>query len=228
MMCGVRRFPGLVATVATLVALVAAAAAPGAGATAGTIAGVRTLLSPAVVDAPGALPGAGLTEVMVHTLTDASVPGWAHIVAAGGTFTWEMWQPSDLIGDSMSHGWGSSALVAVQEILLGVALTDPDPDGTVRALVAPPAAGLSRASGSVPTVAGPIAVSWQRQAGGVALEVTVPVNTTAVVRLPATEPSCVRESGVPADRAPGVAVLSPAAGVAVLSVGSGTYRFTSA
>ena len=66
-----------------------------------------------------ALAAAGLTEAMVHTLTDASIPGWAHIVAAGGTFTWEMWQPSDLIGDSMSHGWGSSALVAMQETLLG-------------------------------------------------------------------------------------------------------------
>ncbi len=31
---------------------------------------------------------------------------------SGGTFTWETWTPSDLIGDSMSHGWGSSALVA--------------------------------------------------------------------------------------------------------------------
>jgi len=113
-----------------------------------------------------ALAAAGMTDAMVHTLTDASIPGWAHIVAAGGTFIWEMWQPSDLIGDSMSHGWGSSALVAMQESLLGVSLMEPNPDGTVRALVAPPSAGLWRASGSVPTVAGPVAVSWQRRSGG--------------------------------------------------------------
>ena len=60
------------------------------------------------------------------------------------------------------------------------------------------------------------------------LELTVPANATAMVRLPATEPSGVREGGVPAGQAPGVAVFSPAPGVAVLSVGSGTYRFTSA
>ena len=59
-----------------------------------------------------ALAAADLPEAMVQTLTDTSIPGWAHIVAAGGTFTWEEWKPSDLIGDSMSHGWGSSALVA--------------------------------------------------------------------------------------------------------------------
>ena len=55
------------------------------------------------------LAAAGLSSDVVKTLTDASVPGWAHILAAGGTFTWETWTPSDLIGDSMSHGWGSSA-----------------------------------------------------------------------------------------------------------------------
>ena len=54
-----------------------------------------------------------------------SFPGWAVIIEAGGTFTWETWTPSDLIGDSMSHGWGSSALVAMQEVLLGAVPTRP-------------------------------------------------------------------------------------------------------
>jgi len=103
---------------------------------------------------------------MVRILTDASVPGWARILAEGGTFTWETWTPSDLVGDSLSHGWGSSALVAMQETLLGVSLMEPDPDGTVRVAVA-------------------------------------------------------------AGRSPGVSVSSVADGVAVLSVGSGSYRFTS-
>jgi alpha-L-rhamnosidase len=165
---------------------------------------------------------------MVRTLTDASVPGWAHTLAAGGTFTWEMWQPSDLIGDGMSHGWGSSALVAMQETLLGVALMEPDADGSVRVTVAPPTGGLSRATGSVPTIAGPIQVSWQRRSAGMALALTVPANASALVHLPATEPAAVREGGVAAARSPGVAVSSVTGGVAVLSVGSGSYRFTTA
>ena len=172
------------------------------------------------------LAAAGMSDAMVRTLTDASVPGWAHIVAAGGTFTWEMWQPSDLIGDSMSHGWGSSALVAVQETLLGVALLEPGPDGTVRLSVVPPSGGLTRASGSVPTVAGPVTVSWRRRGDGIALNLAVPANAAALVHLPATGASSVREGGVPAGRAPGVSVSSVADGVAVLSVGSGTYQFT--
>jgi alpha-L-rhamnosidase len=174
---------------------------------------------------------AGRPADVVRLLTDASVPGWAHILAAGGTFMWETWTPSDLIGDSMSHGWGSSTLVAMQEILLGASFMEPDAEGTVRVAVAPPRDVLSHASGSVPTVAGPLAVSWERRArgsgeSGMALDLTVPSNAAAVVLLPAASASNVQESGVPIDRVRGVSVSSVAGGMAVLSVGSGEYRFS--
>jgi alpha-L-rhamnosidase len=116
----------------------------------------------------------------------------------------------------------------MQETLLGVSLEEPDADGTVRAVVSPPSAGLDRAEGSVPTVAGPVHVSWQRRGKGMTMALTLPVNAAATVRLPAGAPSSVRESGGAVTAAPGVTVLSTAAGVVVLSVGSGTYRFTSA
>jgi len=175
-----------------------------------------------------ALAAADLPEAMVQTLTDTSIPGWAHIVAAGGTFTWEEWKPSDLIGDSLSHGWGSSALIAMQETLLGVSLGEPDADGTVQAVVSPPSAGLDRAEGSVPTVAGPVHVSWQRRGKGITMALTVPANAAATVRLPADAPASVREGGAAAATAPGVGVVSAADGIVVLRVGSGTYHFTSA
>jgi alpha-L-rhamnosidase len=167
---------------------------------------------------------------VVRLLTDASVPGWAHILEAGGTFMWETWTPSDLIGDSMSHGWGSSTLVAMQEILLGVSFMEPDVHGTVQVSVTPPRGVLSHAAGSVPTVAGPVAVSWERRAGGsaLALDLTVPANAAARVYLPASSTSAVHESGVPIDRARGVSVVSVANGTAVLDTGSGAYRFTTA
>ncbi|HUE06737.1 MAG TPA: family 78 glycoside hydrolase catalytic domain [Acidimicrobiales bacterium] len=173
------------------------------------------------------LTAAGMPEAVVRTLTDASIPGWAHIVAAGGTFTWEVWSPSDLIGDSMSHGWGSSALVAMQETLLGVSFRPPNPDGTLRITVAPPVRGLPRASGTVPTTAGPVSVAWQRNGRRTALDLTMPANLTALVHLPATSASDVREGGVAAGKAPGVSVSSFAGGVAVVEIGSGSYRFTS-
>jgi alpha-L-rhamnosidase len=172
------------------------------------------------------LAQAGLWNDLVHTLTDTKIPGWAHIVASGGTFTWETWIPSDLIGDSMSHGWGSSALVAMQESLLGVTLQPPDDAGTVLAAISPPASGLPAARGSVPSIAGPIAVDWKRSRAALSLQVVVPANAAARLSVPARSVAAVREGGRPVDRAPGVTVASAGDGMVILDTGSGTYRFT--
>ena len=79
----------------------------------------------------------------------------------------------------------------------------------------------------MPTVAGPVQVSWQRRGKGMTMALTVPANAAATVRLPASAPASVREGGAAAARAPGVTVVSAADGVVVLAVGSGTYHFTS-
>jgi alpha-L-rhamnosidase len=73
-----------------------------------------------------------------------------------------------------------------------------------------------------------VRVSWQRRGTGMALDVTVPANATATVRLPAGSASGVREGGAALGKAAGVELVSAAGGAVVLSVGSGTYRFISA
>jgi alpha-L-rhamnosidase len=173
------------------------------------------------------LAAAGLLEDMVHTLTNAGIPGWAHIVAAGGTFTWETWVPSDLIGDSMSHGWGSSALVAMQETLLGLTHLAPGSDGAVSAAITPPTAGVSSARGSMPTVAGPVTVEWSRHRSQLSLSTVIPPNASARVTIPAASAAAVREGGASLSHAAGVSLISFRHGVAVLSVESGSYQFTS-
>ncbi|HXQ62050.1 MAG TPA: family 78 glycoside hydrolase catalytic domain, partial [Acidimicrobiales bacterium] len=150
------------------------------------------------------LHAAGRDADIAHILTDRTIPGWARILASGGTFTWEDWDPTDLDGDSMSHGWGSSALVAVQEALLGVALQDPKgEDDTTSLEVRPPAIGLSRASDLVPTAAGPVSAAWRRSDGTVTLSLSLPPNADAVVVLPGTSADRVLENGTPVTRVAG-------------------------
>ena len=174
-----------------------------------------------------ALAAADLWDDMVRTLTDASEPGWAHIVASGGTFTWETWTPSDLIGDSMSHGWGSSALVAMGESLLGVTPLPPTPKGGVRIGITPPRSGLTRASGSMPTVAGPVRVSWSRRGKRFSLQTSIPANAEASVTLPAADRTALREGGTAIGPTSGIISGTYSDGLAVLTLGSGSYRFTS-
>jgi alpha-L-rhamnosidase len=168
------------------------------------------------------LAAAGLWSDIVRTLTDASIPGWAHILAVGGTFTWEEWTLSDLIGDSMSHGWGSSALVAMHESLLGITLLPPRDDGTLQFAISPPHGGLTAARGSFPSLAGPVSVDWRNTGHGLTLQAVIPPNTSARFSLPASSPGAVREGGA----AIGSAVESFSDGTAVITMGSGSYRFT--
>jgi alpha-L-rhamnosidase len=173
-----------------------------------------------------ALHAAGLDADVVRILTDASFPGWAAILKAGGTFTWETWTPSDLIGDGMSHGWGSSALVAMQEGLLGAVPMAPSADGPPT-LVAftPPSGGLAHVSGSFPSPAGTYMASWDLTRARRQLSITVPPNAGAQCVFPGATLSEVTEGGTPAQHAPGVGVVPGAPDTLTLALGAGTYQF---
>jgi len=64
-----------------------------------------------------------------------------------------------------------------------------------------------------------------KRGNGFALEVTVPVNTTATIRLPAAEASEVREGGRLLTQARGVESVQLKGGRVVLEVDSGKYNF---
>jgi alpha-L-rhamnosidase len=171
---------------------------------------------------------AGHYDDLVARLVDAGTDGWANILARGATFTWEVWNPSDLNGDSMSHGWGSNVLVEIQRSLLGVRPTSP---GFATFDVSPPPSGLPWARGSVPTPPGTIPVAWSRSVAGeppFSLEIGVPPNTAATVTVPAARMSDVTEGGRSIDRAPGVQAVSSAGGVVRLELGAGSYSLRSA
>jgi alpha-L-rhamnosidase len=173
-----------------------------------------------------ALHAAGRDPDVVRILTDASFPGWAAILKAGGTFTWETWTPSDLIGDSMSHGWGSSALVAMQEALQGAVPMAPAPGGPPT-LVAftPPSGGLAQVSGNFPSPAGTYMASWDLTGGRRQLSITVPPNAVAHCVFPGASLSGVTEGGRPVREASGVGVVTGPPGALTLAVGAGSYQF---
>ena len=139
-----------------------------------------------------ALNDAGRPDQVVARLTDQTGLGWAKILSLGGTFTWEGWTAPTL-GESESHGWGAQALVDIVESLLGLQVTAP---GASAILIAPPATGLSYANGTVHTERGPVYIDWRRPvAGGLTLDLTIPVNVSATVVLPITKPASTSASG---------------------------------
>jgi hypothetical protein len=126
----------------------------------------------------------------------------------------------------MSHGWGSSALVAMQEALLGAVPMAPPPDGpTTGVAFTPPSGGLTHVSGTVPSPAGTYLASWELTGDRRALSITVPPNAVAHCVFPGATLSGVTEGGTPAHDAPGVGVGARAPGRVTLAVGAGSYRF---
>jgi alpha-L-rhamnosidase len=135
---------------------------------------------------------AGRPDQVVARLTDQAGLGWAKILSLGGTFTWEGWS-APAQGESESHGWGAQALVDIAESLLGLQVTAP---GASTIFIAPPATGLTYASGTVHTERGTVQIAWNRPvSGGLTLDLTIPVNVSATVVLPITRPASTSASG---------------------------------
>lgn len=74
---------------------------------------------------------------------------------------------------------------------------------------------------------GRIISNWKREDKKLTMEITVPVNTSATVFVPALDQTAVTESGKPASKAEGVKFLRMENGAAIYTVGSGNYRFQS-
>jgi hypothetical protein len=178
-----------------------------------------------------ALAKSGRYDQVVRLLTDPRGDGPAKILAQGGTFMWEQWNPGCATGpcttpidengnESFSHGWGSWGVVDVLESLLGVSLTSP---GAATVRIAPPSlhtADLTTARGSVWTQRGRVEVRWRRGPRGMTVEVTVPTNVEATVAIPADGATQYRARGEG-----GAAFEGFSGGRAVFRAGSGRTVF---
>jgi alpha-L-rhamnosidase len=170
-----------------------------------------------------ALRAAGRGDSLVSLLTNAKQPGWARILAEGGTFTWESWDARQT-GDSESHGWGANVLESLQEDVLGVRITAP---GGSTVDVSPPPSSVATVAGTVPTELGPVKVAWSRVHAPLSLALTVPIGAIADVRLPGAPNSINVQSPATASNArdTGLRVVQRSATATVLAVPAGRYTF---
>jgi len=156
----------------------------------------------------------GEGEALRKYLTDTNGQNWAHIIADGGTFTWESWFGKT----SQSHPVSSYAgVIACQDYILGV---QPLEAGYDRVKVKPLTCGLTYAKGVIPTQRGPLGVSW-KNAKIFSMTVDIPCNVRADVYIPKGE------AGGADIEVDGRKVSAEAAGnyLRVRDVGSGKHRF---
>ncbi|MBB6421104.1 family 78 glycoside hydrolase catalytic domain [Streptomyces sp. AK010] len=180
-----------------------------------------------------ALSQIGRDDLAYKMLLHKDYPSWGYEIEKGGTTMWERWNsimPDGEFGPVDMNCFNHYAYGAVGDWMFqnigGLSAIEP---GYKRSRIAPvPGGNLTRGSGSLHTVHGPLSSRWTRRDGVFTLKVTVPVNTVAEVHVPADTRRAVTEGGRPADTAKGVRFLRMEDGAAVFQVGSGTYDFAAA
>ncbi len=150
-------------------------------------------------------------------------PGWIWWLRQGATTLWEQWGGAEshnhvMFGDVSA--WFYKALAGIRP--------DPAGPGFKRFVLHPEIVGdLRFAKAEYDSIRGRIVSGWERHEGRLRLGITVPANTIAVVHLPARPSSVILEGGRRLEASKGIRLLSQEGDRAVLSVGSGTYEFTS-
>ena len=178
------------------------------------------------------LEQAGRDDTVHRLLLQDTYPSWLFPVTHGATTIWERWDgwtPEKGFQDPGMNSFNHYSLGSCGEFLFGgiggIRLASP---GYKTILINPViGGGLNWAKTSYDSIHGKIATSWALKNGQLALDVTVPANTTATVCIPASDASTVTESGKPIEKVEGVKFLRKEAGKIVLEVDSGTYHFIS-
>jgi alpha-L-rhamnosidase len=180
------------------------------------------------------LSDAGHLDVAYALLTQQTYPSWLYPVTRGATTIWERWdgiRPDGSMQDPGMNSFNHYAYGAIgawlYSVVAGIDLDLSEP-GYKHVLIQPrPGGGLTRASASLHSMHGEIASSWSIDAGVFSLNVRVPPNTHASIRLPRARQDQVREGGQAVAQAGGVRSVRSDGDTVVVEVGSGRYTFTS-
>lgn len=171
----------------------------------------------------------GYVDVAHAIASQRTSPSWGSWLEHGADTLWETWEVQhggQGRPPSHDHYLFGSIDEWFYEHLAGIKAGRP---GYKEIVIRPhPGGDLAGVKGKYDSEYGEIVTDWEADGSAFKLEVTIPVNTTAIVHVPTgSPPSSVTESGLPAYEAEGVKFLRVDDGYAVFAVGSGKYRFLS-
>jgi len=172
----------------------------------------------------------GHPEVAYEIASQKSYPSWGYMAGQGATTIWELWN-GDTADPAMNSG---NHLMLVGDLItwfyenLAGIRPDPAQPGFKHIIMHPtPVGDLTYLKASHKSPYGEIASDWRRDGDRFTWNVSIPVNTTATVYVPADREASVKESDLPVAQVPGIKHARMEAGTAVYEIGSGTYHFVS-
>jgi alpha-L-rhamnosidase len=111
-------------------------------------------------------------------------------------------------------------------VMAGIEI-DPAAPGFRHVLIQPePGGGFTRVGAAHDSMYGRVSSSWSIEQGTFVLEVEVPANASATVRLPRAARGSVTESGQPLAVGNGIGAVRQDGDAVIAEIGSGRYRFS--
>jgi alpha-L-rhamnosidase len=160
-------------------------------------------------------------------------PSWLYPVKQGATTIWERWdgiKPDGSFQDAGMNSFNHYAYGAIGDWMYRVTAgleMDATVPGYKRVLVQPqPGGGLTWVKARHASLYGDVRSAWRLRGGKFELEVEVPANARALVRLPKANRAQVTESGQALAVGNGMSAVRQEGDATAVEVGSGVYRFS--
>lgn len=172
----------------------------------------------------------GYNDLAYSLLLRRQYPGWLYPVTMGATTIWERWNsmmPDRTIPNNGMNSFNHYSYGAIGDWLYrdAVGLHETSPGFKTMAVKPHTGGGFTEMKAEHNTPYGRAAAAWYDKDGVFALEVTVPVNTTAEIYVPSPSADKVTLDGAPVADSRDASLDGYADGYTKVRVGSGTYRF---
>ena len=163
-------------------------------------------------------------------LLNDTFPSWGYSIKHGATSIWERWDGWTADNGFQDPGMNSFAHYSFGAVarwmFQSVAGIGTDGPGFKRLRITPcPGQGLTWVKAGYGSIHGPIQSDWRTENGRLAMDVTIPANTSATIVVPCGDPQKISEGGRPLADAPGITLVSASDGEVVLKAAAGKYSF---
>lgn len=174
-----------------------------------------------------ALAMEGYSDLIYEMNNQSDKPGYGYQLKMGATALTEKWNADGKNMGSQNHFMLGQINEWFFHDLAGIGVNeDGDGAGFRKIIIKPmPVGDLKWVKASYKTISGLIRSEWKRENGQLALNISIPANTTAKVYIPTGKGSIVLESGKTLSKANGVTLINADIKTTVVEVKSGSYYF---
>lgn len=169
----------------------------------------------------------GKADAAFTLASNKTYPGWGYMIENGATTIWELWNGNTANPQMNSQNHImllGDLLIWMFEDLAGIKATAP---GFKEIEMKPSFVNqLNNVEAAYQSASGDIKSQWKKEGSQIKWQIEVPVNTIAVIHIPANSAASLKEGGKDISNAEGVSLLKWENGIATLRIGSGNYQFT--